>query len=113
MLNQYLINNNLIEDYTNPDNKKILGEFSVFLNKNIKILNNNKKDIDVENINDGSKTERVIKKDNNLTNNINDELKNNQSNINKNKFKNKNRNLNEIFNNIINKYNIIVQNSNK
>ena len=114
MLNQYLINNNLIEDYTNPDNKKILDEFSVFLNKNIKILNkNNKKDIDVENINDGSKTERVIKKDNNLTNNINDELKNNQSNINKNKFKNKNRNLNEIFNNIINKYNIIVQNNNK
>ena len=114
MLNQYLINNNLIEDYSIPDNKKILDEFSLFLNKNIKIItNNNKKDIEGENSNDGSKTERVIKKDNNLTNNINEDLKNNQTNINKNKFKNKNRNLNEIFNNIINKYNIIVQNNNK
>ena len=114
MLNQYLINNNLIEDYSIPDNKKILDEFSLFLNKNIKIMTiNNKKDIGGENSNDGSKTDRVIKKDNNLTNNINEDLKNNQTNINKNKFKNKNRNLNEIFNNIINKYNIIVQNNNK
>ncbi len=114
MLNQYLINNNLIEDYSIPDNKKILDEFSLFLNKNIKIMAvNNKKDIEGENSNDGSKTDRVIKKDNNLTNNINEDLKNNQTNINKNKFKNKNRNLNEIFNNIINKYNIIVQNNNK
>jgi hypothetical protein len=114
MLNQYLINNNLIEDYSIPDNKKILDEFSLFLNKNIKIMTiNNKKDIGGENSNDGSKTDRVIKKDNNLTNNINEDLKNNQTNINKNKFQNKNRNLNEIFNNIINKYNIIVQNNNK
>ena len=97
MLNQYLISNNLIEDYSNPDNKKILDEFSLFLNNNIKLNNNNNKKSKDDN--------------NNLINNINTDIENNKIDNNKNKCKNKNRNLNEIFNNIINKYNIIIQNS--
>ena len=117
MLNQYLINNNLINDYSNPDNKKILDEFSLFLNKNIKSKNANKCDLDDYIIDSGLKTERIIKKENSLINNINDEIKNNQININKNKCKNKtantNINLNQVFNNIINKYNIIIQNNSK
>ena len=117
MLNQYLINNNLINDYSNPDNKKILDEFSHFLNKNIKSKNANKCDLDDYIIDSGLKTERIIKKENSLINNINDEIKNNQININKNKCKNKtantNINLNQVFNNIINKYNIIIQNNSK
>ena len=117
MLNQYLISNNLINDYSNPDNKKILDEFSLFLNKNIKLKNANKCDLDDYIIDSGLKTERIIKKENSLINNINDEIKNNQININKNKCKNKtantNINLNQVFNNIINKYNIIIQNNSK
>ena len=116
MLNQYLVNNNLIDDYSNPNNKKILDEFSHFLNKNIKSKNNNKNDLDDYTIEYGLKSERISK--NNLINNINDEIKTNKlnnNNINKNKKKSKNinTNMNQIFNNIINKYNIIIQNNNK
>ena len=116
MLNQYLVNNNLIDDYSNPNNKKILDEFSHFLNKNIKSKNNNKNDLDDYTIEYGLKSERISK--NNLINNINDEIKtnklnNNNINNNKKKSKNINTNMNQIFNNIINKYNIIIQNNNK
>ena len=117
MLNQYLISNNLIEDYSNPENKTILDDFAIFLNKNIKSnsnIINNKNEGEISS-NYEVKTERIIKKEkeNNLINNINIELKNNTNNNKKNRSKSKNRNLNEIFNNVINKYNIIVDEKNK
>ena len=37
LLNEYLINNNLFEDYSNPDNKEMIDNFSIFLANNIKI----------------------------------------------------------------------------
>ena len=37
MLNEYLINNNLFEDYSNSENKKILDNYSLFLTNNINI----------------------------------------------------------------------------
>ena len=117
MLNQYLINNNLIDDYSKPDNKKILDEFSNFLNKNIKKENNNqrnkgRKENDCDKNISGLKTERIIKKDNNLNENINSDVKNNQTNYSKNKCASKNLKLDSLFNNIINKYNLISENNN-
>ena len=111
MLNQYLINNNLIKDYSDPDNKRILDEFSLFLNNNIKFNDKKKKDSD-DDINSGNKTERIMKKENNLINKINNDIKNNQSKLLKNKNKDKNGQLNDIFNNIINKYNLILKENN-
>ena len=71
MLNQYLINNNLINDYANPENKKIFDEFSNFLNKNIKKDNHKKKENDIDyDKSSGLNTERIIKKDVNLNDNI-------------------------------------------
>ena len=117
MLNQYLINNNLIDDYSKPDNKKILDEFSNFLNKNIKKENNNqrnkgRKENDCDKNISGLKTERIIKKDNNLNEKINSDVKNNQTNYSKNKCASKNLKLDSLFNNIINKYNLISENNN-
>ncbi len=37
LLNEYLINNNIFEDYSNPDNKEMIDNFSIFLANNIKI----------------------------------------------------------------------------
>ena len=36
ILNEYLIANNLLEDYSNSQNKKVLNDYSLFLLKNIK-----------------------------------------------------------------------------
>ena len=45
ILNEYVITNNLLEDYSNKQNKKILNDYSLFLLKNIKNnhINKNKK----------------------------------------------------------------------
>ena len=109
MLSKYLINNNLIEDYSNPDNKRIMDEFLFFLDKNMKVSEKNNRDINDDNIKYGLKTERITKNENNLLSNIKDDLKNNRDNISKSKNKNKNLKLNAIFNNIINKYNLILE----
>ena len=60
MLNQYLINNNLIDDYANPENKKILDEYSDFLNKNIKKNNHKKKENDIDYDKKPSKKKRAV-----------------------------------------------------
>ena len=113
MLNQYLINNNLINDYANPENKKIFDEFSNFLNKNIKKDNHKKKENDIDyDKSSGLNTERIIKKDVNLNDNINSDIKNNRINNSKNKCSSKNMKLDFLFNNIINKYNLISENNN-
>ena len=113
MLNQYLINNNLIDDYANPENKKIFDEFSNFLNKNIKKDNHKKKENDIDyDKSSGLNTERIIKKDVNLNDNINSDIKNNRINNSKNKCSSKNMKLDFLFNNIINKYNLISENNN-
>ena len=115
MLNKYLINNNLIDDYSNPDNKKIFDEFALFLDKHIKFKKSIKnKDIDNNDV-CGIKTERIIKKEKekNLNNNIKVDLKNNTKENKKNGNIYKNGNLNEIFNKVINKYNIIIENNDK
>ena len=113
MLNQYLINNNLIDDYSNPENKKIFDEFSNFLNKNIKKDNHKKKENDIDyDKSSGLNTERIIKKDVNLNDNINSDIKNNRINNSKNKCSSKNMKLDFLFNNIINKYNLISENNN-
>ena len=113
MLKQYLINNNLIDDYSNPENKTIFDEFSSFLNKNIKKDNNKKKcnDIDYDK-NSGLNTDRIIEKDYKLNDFINSDIKNNQANNYKNKCTSKNLKLEFLFNNIINKYNLISENNN-
>ncbi len=113
MLNQYLINNNLIDDYAYPENKKIFDEFSNFLNKNIKKDNHKKKENDIDyDKSSGLNTERIIKKDVNLNDNINSDIKNNRINNSKNKCSSKNMKLDFLFNNIINKYNLISENNN-
>ena len=109
LLSKYLINNNLIEDYSKPDNKRIMDEFSSFLNKNMKLNEKDDKEINIEDIKYGLKTERITKNEKNLLNNIKNDLKNNRDNTSKNKYKNKNLKLNAIFNNIINKYNLILE----
>ena len=101
----------MIKDYSDPDNKRILDEFSLFLNNNIKFNDKKKKDLD-DDINSGNKTERIMKKENILINKINNDIKNNQSKLLKNKNKDKNGQLNDIFNNIINKYNLILKENN-
>ena len=111
LLSKYLINNNLIEDYSNPDNKRIMDEFSSFLNKNIKLNEKDDKDINIDDIKNGLKTERITKNENNLLNNIKNNFKNNKDNNSKTKYKNKNCKLNAIFNNIINKYNLLLENN--
>ena len=73
ILNQYLIKNNLIVDYSNPDNKKILDELYTFLSKNIKIVEQGSKEYDY--VNNETKTQRIIKKENSLIKNINSEKK--------------------------------------
>ena len=73
ILNQYLIKNNLIVDYSNPDNKKILDELYTFLSKNIKIVEQSSKEYDY--VNNETKTQRIIKKENSLIKNINSEKK--------------------------------------
>ena len=108
MLNQYLINNNLINDYSNPENKKILDKFSNFLKENIKKKENNIDNGKCTSLN----TERIIKKEVNLNDDINSDLKNNQVNNSKNKCSSKNLKLDFLFNNIINKYNLISENNN-
>ena len=117
MLNQYLISNNLINDYSNPENKKILEEIANCLNKNIKkdnnkITNKRMNDNNLDKNITGLKTERIITKDFNLNENINSDLKNNQPNNCKNKCVSKNLKLDSLFNNIINKYNLISENNN-
>jgi hypothetical protein len=37
MLNEYIISNNLFEDYSNPESKKILDSYNLFLTNNINI----------------------------------------------------------------------------
>ena len=49
LLNEYLINNNLFEDYSFQENKKILNNYSLFLAKNINTNNLESKE---NNIND-------------------------------------------------------------
>ena len=60
-------------DYSNPDNKKILDELYTFLSKNIKIVEQGSKEYDY--VNNETKTQRIIKKENSLIKNINSEKK--------------------------------------
>ena len=60
LLNEYLINNNLFEDYSNPHNKKIIDNFSLFLANNINTNNFKSNDIIVK-INDNEKNNAAIK----------------------------------------------------
>ena len=83
VLNEYLIDNNLFEDISNPESKKILDNYSIFLTNNLKVNHVNKiedkKEINNKNIkkneNENEKKDKD-KKDNNDDKNNKDESDN-------------------------------------
>jgi hypothetical protein len=118
LLNEYLINNNLFEDYSNPNNKEMIDNFSKFLANNIKtdysFTGNNLENNEMTNA--ALKIQRKWRKkkfDNYLKNNINEEnneLKKMYVNDIVEKMKTKNNTITEIVDEIINNYNIIYNN---
>ena len=119
VINEYLINNNLIADYSNQQNKKIIDNFSLFLANNINsnyVKNNNIINNDNEKCNASIKIQRKWRKtkiEKYLINNFieeESELKNMIINDILKNTKNKNYNIIDIFNNIINNYKLISNN---
>ncbi len=118
LLNEYLINNNLFEDYSNSDNKEMIDHFSKFLANNIKTdytFNDNNIEKD-KMVNAALKIQRKWRKnkfDDYLKINFieeNNELKMMCVNDIIQKMKTKNNSIKEIFDDIINNYNIIYNN---
>ena len=123
IFNEYLITNNLFEDYSNPKNKKLLNDYSLFLLKNAKInhTNNNQKENSISNnSNDNNKLIpsvikiqrkwRKIKLEKYLINNFMEEefeLRKMLINSIMEKSQNENFNVIDIFNNVINNCNLI------
>ena len=118
LLNEYLITNNLFEDYSNPDNKKMIDNYSSFLASNITTDytsqdNNLEKD---KIINAAIKIQRKWRKkkfETYLINNFgeeNEELKKMLINEGVQNSKSKDDNNIELINNIINNYYFIYNN---
>ena len=84
VLNEYLIENNLFEDISNPENKKIMDNYSLFLTNNIKVNHENKikekKEINNKNIKESENDKNdKDKKDNNDDKNKKDESDNKEN----------------------------------
>ena len=78
LLNEYLINNNLFEDFSNPKNKEILNNYSLFLANNISnnFISPNKTNNDNNNVKAAIKIQRKwrkIKIEKHLINNFKEE----------------------------------------
>ena len=118
LLNEYLITNNLFEDYSNPDNKKLIDNYSSFLASNI-TTDYTSKDNNLEKdkmLNAAIKIQRKWRKkkfETYLINNFgeeNEELKKMLINEGIQNSKNKDDNNIELINNIINNYYLIYNN---
>ena len=61
MLNEYIINNNLFEDYSNPESKKILDSYNLFLINNININYESKIEVKNDKIDKKEYNDKAVK----------------------------------------------------
>ena len=61
MLNEYIINNNLFEDYSNPESKKILDSYNLFLTNNININYESKIEVKNDKIDKKEYNDKAVK----------------------------------------------------
>jgi hypothetical protein len=61
MLNEYIINNNLFEDYSNPESKKILDSYNLFLTNNININYESKIEVKNDKIDKKEYSDKAVK----------------------------------------------------
>ena len=108
MLNEYIISNNLFEDYSNPESKKILDSYNLFLTNNLNINYENKIEIKNDKIDNKEENDKTNKENDKNDKDNKDDSKDNKD-ISDNKEDKNNKENNDNNNGKILKATIIIQ----